>query len=332
VRLAALILVALLLAGCASSPPPASTTTSTPPPTPSPRGPAFGVALSPKSYQGADFAAFFDEAKDLGSVVLWGGPIEQLADEKAAPAVVAQLARQKGLQVAIQTGLFHEGDARAPPMDEATLANHTRAVATFAARYKPEFLVLGVEVNRFAERDPAAFDQYARWYDGAYDAAKNASPDTKVFVTFQYEWMDGKRGGLYGGNASAPDQWSLLDRFPKRDLTGFTTYPGLVLPEPDQAPADWYANISRAGGPIAITETGHFADAPAAGWESSPEEQARFVAWLGARLDALDPALVVWLHAHDQPSGPAVFRHMGLIDEAGQKRPAYDAWRALRSK
>jgi hypothetical protein len=327
--LAPALALALALAGCSSSPPPAGTTTP-PSPTspPAPEGPLYGVALSPKSFEGADFGAFFDEAREVGSLVTWGGPIAHVGQENGAPRAVAQLAKQKGLRVAIQTGLFQEGDAQ-PSWDNATLANLTRDAATFAAQHKPDFFALGVEVNRFFERDPVAFDQYARWYDGTYDAVKNASPATKVFVTFQYEWMEGKRGGLFGGDASAPDQWSLLDRFPKRDLTGFTTYPGLVLPDPDQAPADYYANLSRAGGPVAITEVAHFADAPAPGWASSPEEQARFVAWFGERMESVDPALVVWLHLHDQPGAPIPFRHMGLVGEAGE-RPAREAWRALQ--
>lgn len=251
---------------------------------------------------------------------MWGGPVEQLADDEAAPSVVAQLAHRNGLGVVVQASPFRERGEE-PALDE----NLTAAVARFVSRAQPEYLALGVEVNRFAEKNATRFDEYVVWYDATYDAVKAASPLTNVLVTFQYEQMEGYRGGLFGGADAAPQQWDLLDKFPKRDLVGFTVYPGLVLTDPSDAGAQYYANLTR-GGKFAVTETAHFADTPAIGWESSPAEQARFARSILAVLNETIPEFALWLHLHDQSDAPPPFGHMGLIDEAGAKRPAWNDW------
>ncbi|MEA3198691.1 MAG: hypothetical protein QOE90_119 [Thermoplasmata archaeon] len=71
----ALLLVVALLAGCASAPAPTPASTAQPV---AHEGPAFGVAFTPA---GNDVAGFFQEAPQLGSVVLWGGPAEQLGQQ-----------------------------------------------------------------------------------------------------------------------------------------------------------------------------------------------------------------------------------------------------------
>lgn len=325
----AVALLALMLAGCASpetapgttTPPPVGTTppsASTPAPPVELPTTARGVAYSPRA---GGAATFFDDAKELGDVVLWGGPIEQLADERSAPAQIAAAAHAKGLQVVIQTSPLVESGA-GPAMDDAL----ARSVAAFAARSRPEYLALGVEVNRFAERDAARFDAFVAWYAAAYDAVKAAAPETKVFVTFQYEWMEGRRGGLFGGPENATPQWDLYGRFDKLDLAAFTTYPGLVERDPANLSSTYFARLAALSRTLAITETAHFADAPAPGWESSPDEQAGYARAFLSAMDPLDPAFVVWLHAYDQGVGPAPFHRMGLSSADGAERPARAVW------
>jgi len=318
------VLVALL-AGCSSSnaPPPSATTptpatSSTPPPTaPSPTAPPHGVAFTPA---GNDVAGFFAEAPQLGSVVLWGGPAEQLNADGAAPAVVATLAAQKRMQVAIQTDFVWPNatfDANAS----------TATAAAFARRYHPAYFALAVEADRLHDADPAAFDRLAAWYPSAYAAVKNASPETKVFVTWQFEHVDGRDGGLYGGADAGPQHWDLLSKVAPLDLAAFTTYPGLVLHDAAALPSGYYADLARAPAPVAFTEVGAFADSPAPGWTSNATAQAAFVRAFFAATASADPKLVVWFEVHDQPqASPAPFRHMGLVDESGAKRPAWDAW------
>jgi hypothetical protein len=142
---------------------------------------------------------------------------------------------------------------------------------------------------------------------------KAASPDTKVFVTWQLEHLE------------AAGAWDLLPRLAPLDLDAFTTYPAIALVDPSRLPPGYYANATaHATAPVAFTEVGHFADGA-----SSPAQQAAFVDAFFAATNATRPALVLWFEVHDQPDvSPAIFRHMGLVDDAGQRRPAWDAWRA----
>lgn len=318
----AALLVALLLAGCAQPahvPTSSTPATSTLAPTPTPTDPAtrFGVALSPATFGSADFQAFFDEAKQVGSVVLWGGSADELSKPGSAPHAVAQLAQKAGLEAVIQVGYANAS------FDEARA---TKDLVDFAQARHPWGLAVGVEVNRLATQDPAFFERFASWYPDAYDALKAAAPQTRVFPTFQYETMKGETGGLFGANASGPTQWDLLARFAKRDLTAFTLYPTLAFRNVSAIPDDHLADaVAHADGhPLAYTETGSFASEPG----GSPQQQARYVAWLAQRAPPTQPKLVVWLHLHDQPATPKPFGSFGLIGADGAKRPAYDAWRA----
>lgn len=313
-----LLVVALVLAaGCAK------------PATPGPALPperattVFGVSVSPKSFGAQDFPPFFDQAKDAGSLLLWGGSGDELATNGSAPDVTAQLAQRAGLKFMAQFAWWGSPNAS---FDTSRQASAREDLAAFAKARRPYAIGIGIEVNRLAASDPATFDAFAAWYPGAYDAVKAASPDTLVFPTFQYETMKGENGGLFGGDAHGAPQWDLLARFAKRDLTAFTLYPTLAFLNVSAIPDDHLADaVAHADGhPVAFVETGHFASGP-----STPQDQAAFVAWLRAHVPATNATMVVWLHLYDQPSaGVAPFRSMGLVASDGAKRPAFDAWRA----
>lgn len=137
-----------------------------------------------------------------------------------------------------------------------------QAAVSIAEQYQPAHLALGVEVNRFYEYDPAAFNDFVSAYAGIYDAIKAVSPHTLVFPIFQLEMTKGG-GYLLGGSEEREPQWELLDRFGERlDLAAFTTYPFFDYPSPADLPADYYAEIgTHTPRPLAFTEIG---------WPSAP--------------------------------------------------------------
>lgn len=286
----------------------------------------YGVSLSPRSYDATEFNAFFDLAKEAGGVVLWGGSPEELADSSAAPTIVTLIAHQKGMPVVIQVGYVTEAGPK--PFTEADRMRWKNEAVGFALRQKPEYFALGVEVDRFVAGNEAFFRDYSAWFNETYDAIKANSPQTKVFVTYQYERVMGMTGGLYGGPASSPPAWHVLDLFAKADLVAFTTYPGLVIQDVAALPGDHYAAIAtHTSKRVAFTEVGHFGTTDAPGWGSSKEEMAAFVTQFHAQVAPLDPELAIWLHMHDQPTAPSVlFRTMGFFDGHGTRRPAFDAW------
>jgi hypothetical protein len=278
-----------------------------------------------------DFPAFFDEAQEVGSLVLWGGAGAELGNTSSAAYVVPALTRQNGLRFAAQVGYQNDGT----PFDAERQAKALLDLRDYVKAIHPEYLVLGVELDRAEEAQPGFLDDFAPWYDQAYDLVKEESPETLVFPSFQLERISGRTGGLYGGSDASAPKWDLVSRFPQRDLTAFTTYPGLVFRDPEDIPADYYTEAKRlsGGGPMGFTEVGHFAElAGAPGWGSSPEEQRAFVERFLLDAATVDARLAIWIHLHDQERFPlASFQHMGLYDEKGEKRPAYEAWSATKN-
>lgn len=338
-RSAVALLAVLLLAGCgapagdgtASTPatpsPPADTGLGSAPPAPPPAPavlPRFGVAMSPASDRDPAFTDFFVEAKQTGRLLLWSGDADVLADTLGPADTIGTIAKRNGLAYGVQVGFHREGRA----FDEAARQKATGDVLGFVERAKPAFLVLGVELDLVEDKDPAFIDAFAPWYAQMYPEIKAISPGTYVFPSFQLENVRGLQGGLLSPISKSPEQWALVDRFPQRDLTAFTTYPSLLYNEPLAIPADYYAGLdARFEGPIGFTEVAWHAGASPAGWETSPEEQAEFLERFLADADGIDAKMIVWLHLHDQPRAePLPFQSMGLVAADGAKRPAYDVW------
>ena len=292
-----------------------------------------GVTLSPRSFVEPDFSAFFDQAKQAGEVVGWYGDWAQLADPKAAPAVVAELAKRYDYEPLFIANVFRASDgALNRPLDAANLAMYKQAAADFAKKYRPAYMGFGNEINVLYEKAPAAFETFVALFAETYDAVKAASPETKVFTVFQLERMKGLQGGLFGGrNDAALAQWQLVGRFAKADLIAFTTYPGIVFKDPAELPADYYAELSsRVGKPVAFTEVGWPSQMGVAGWETSEAEQAAFVARFLELSAAAKPALSIWAFLYDPASFGDPFRGIGLMRADGSPRPSFEAWRATR--
>ena len=290
--------------------------------------PLKGASLTPRSNTPDDFTRFFDEAAKAGSVIRWAGDWEQLGQETAAPAVIAEISRQKGFIASFDTGVYSVSDRRL--FRSLTLEQHqayVRSAATFAEKHKPAYLALGVEVDIFAEALPEDFAKFAVLFADTYDAMKVVSPKTQVYTVFQLEHLRGLRGGLFGGtNDESQAQWDLIDLFPKADLVGFTTYPGLVFGNPAEIPDGYYQElIRRTKKPIAFVEVGwpHTQDIP--GWESSEAEQSAFASRFFRLINGLDTELAIWAFVYDQPSALA-FEQQGLYRPDGSPRPALDAW------
>jgi hypothetical protein len=287
-----------------------------------------GVSLSPKSFQPADFTDFLNRASQAGTVVSWASDWSELGDDKGAPRTVMELASRYHYVPALEAQFFLPSNGRVlRPLDEATKKSYKNAAVGFAKRYAPPYLALGIEVNVLYEKSPADFDTFVPFYAEMYDVVKAVSPNTKVFTVFQLEEMKGLNGGLFGGvNDPAKAQWQLLEKFPKLDMVGFTTYPALIYKDPAIIPADYYVEIkAHTSRPIAFTEVGWHSAASPAGWESSEAEQAHFVARFFSLTGGLDLEMAIWSFMYDQKV-PEPFNSMGLRKGDGSARAAWNEW------
>jgi hypothetical protein len=121
-----------------------------------------------------------------------------------------------------------------------------------------------------------------------------------------------------------------VQRFAKADLIAFTTYPGIVFADPNDIPDAYYAELpQRTAKPIAFSEIGWPSSLGAAGWQSSEEEQARFVTRFFELTRTLEPRIAIWSFLYDQSLADP-FRGIGLLRPDGTKRPAWQAWNDAR--
>ncbi len=280
-----------------------------------------GVSLSPQTYDAAGFTAFLPLAKQAGNALSWAGDWKELEKTDGAPWVTMELAKQKNLTPVIVIGTETVMD---DPAEEAQLEN---AVVSFVQSKQPPFLVVGVEHNVKDKAPSPAFERYVARFTRLARAVKHASPNTLVMPAFQYEWLLGRQGGLFGGkDDETNNQWELLSSFPDADLIAFTTYPNLAFHDPEDIPEDYYTQIQNyTDKRVAFIETGWHGGELAQGWDSSEDEQARFVPIFFRLTEPLSPRIRLWSFLFDQKI-KTPFNTMGLRTGTGEARPSWDAW------
>ncbi len=203
-------------------------------------------------------------------------------------------------------------------------------VAAYAGQYAPPYICLGHEVNTWFLANTADYADWLTQLEESYDAIKAASPNTKVFVSFQLERLKGLGSGTIGW-MDAP-QWNLIDDLEAGDFAdavAFTTYPYLEFATPAAVPADYYDEIATHwSGEVIFTEAGWPAVANAP-YPGDPTQQSDFVGVLFERLEGVDSEVLLWLYLHDLDNQAAFpqFQEMGFRSNDGMTvRPADAVW------
>jgi len=286
-----------------------------------------GVSLSPRSFEGQDFAVFFEKAQQAGGILTWAGDWWGLVDEEGAAHVLTKLALHYELEPVIIATYFDQATGElVRPLNETTRRQYVEGAVAYVEAYEPRYIGFGIEINSFKMKSPDEYEEFVGFFRELYPLLKEASPDTKVFTVFQLERIKGLHGGLFGGtNDESLSQWGLLDDFPDADALAFTTYPCLVLKDPSEMPEDYYWEIrSHTSKEVFITESGWFREGPE-GWESDDEEQASFIHALFDLTEDLEPPLLIWSFLYD-PDVQIPFDTMGLLDANEAHTRAWEAW------
>lgn len=316
-RVVALVLALLVGASCGSDPSPV--------PSASPRT---GFGLSPQSYEGNDLPDFLTLVRGNADLLMHAGAWSELARPNSPFHVMSALAAQQGLDTVIVLSPSAAGQLL-QPLDNATRAGYLDSLRAFLSEFHPDYLGLANEVNILETDDPAAFEQVAGLWAAAVPIVRELSPHTEVFVTFQYEWLLGNRGGWFGGAEVVAD-WSALDRFPGADMVGFTTYPSLVFDDPEALPADYYTQIAgHTDLPVLFTEIGWTADEGLPLLPGSEQEQVAFIDVLQQQTATLGAEVLVWTFVYGDPIQQPAFRGMTLRRADGSARPVWERWLAI---
>jgi hypothetical protein len=302
-----------------------------------------GIAVTPRNFPhhtAADVDQAFFLAQELGRHAVFIYQWSEL-DSGVARTMVAK-ARQFGLvpivglspttldrgrkELDIPARILKRGRASVSFSNPAIRSAYIRA-ATDLAGLEPPYLCLATEINLLAIQRLPEYLHFVTLYKEAYRAVKRVSPATKVFVTFQWEWVRIL-------DAREPDRIAehskVINIFrPELDLVGFTTYPAPFHDDPAQLPPDYYSWMFRHIPPsdaVILMEVGW----PTSG-SGSEAEQVSFIERLPGLLKGINLVGIEWALLHDVQLGAfnTDLNTVGLRYRDGASKPAYGAFRAL---
>lgn len=295
-----------------------------------------GIVVTPRNFpdQNADDVAdMFRLTAELGSFAVirvnWSDPnrwetaraLVRLADERSLDSVV-ELSPFKANEL--------KGASLDPPKQVAAAARGTLSFTNQAvsepfikaalelAELRPAFFALATDVNLLELSDRGEFAAFAEVYRKLYSRIKQVSPDTKLFVTFQWEAMQGRGASR-----------ELIDAFrPRVDILAFSSDPRKLFEKegPVGIPADYYANISRYS---AGNETFVEIHWPSDGI-SGEADQVAFIRQLPRLMGSLKPSMVAWTFLHDVRVLMLFTIRAGLVATNGKPKPAFTAFRDIR--
>ncbi len=244
-----------------------------------------------------------------------------MGDQRSLSMVVELSAfKADGLKGAsLDPGKSVTGAGRQPSFTNPAVSEAFTKAVLELAELRPPYLAVATDVNLFALTDPKGFRQFANLYRDIYQRIKQTSPNTKVFVTFQWDAMQDRSPG---------DNRALVDEFGSSlDLLAVTSEPRKVFEQagPRGVPADYYARIKQyqSGNRPVFLEVNW----PSEG-RNGEADQASFIRALPDLLGSLDPSMLAWTFLHDVRI--LIFNvRAGLIDVDGKPKSAFAAFREI---
>jgi hypothetical protein len=216
--------------------------------------------------------------------------------------------------------------------------------------FQPRYLGLASEVNTYMDAHPDDVPNYLSLYRQVYDRVKGVSPETQVFVTFQWDDLNNMFAPAAEGREAYDTNWEQVEAFePQLDLWAISSYPYFVFPSGEGIPSDYYIPLlARTSKPLAVAEGG-FSSRPIGPITASPEDQS---AYLQAIHDQLGERLAFWVNLilddldmnsiegamRDQGRTEAdvetlsLFAYLGLRESDGTPKPALELWNEYREE
>lgn len=283
------------------------------------------------------------------------------ADSQRVTDIVNQqtLARQNGLEVIFVVdplnGLNRREFAGLPPelagADFAT-PEVRQAYRHFTLRVlreiTPRYLGLASEINTYADAFPEDFPNFLSLYRETYAAVKAESPQTRVFVTFQWEDLNNLFPTGAEGRQPYQTNWDQVEAFePELDLWAISSYPFAAFSSGSAIPADYYTPLlARTPRPLAVAEGG-YTSRPAGPFAGAPQDQ---VDYLEAIHDQIGSRSTFWIYLlltdfdmesyaeamRAQGASEAdietlgIFGSVGLREFDGTPKPALEVWDSFR--
>lgn len=198
------------------------------------------------------------------------------------------------------------------------------------AKLQPAYFCLATEINLLGLQRMDEYLHFASLYKEAYDEVKRISPKTRVFVSFQHEWiriLDAK------DPLNIKEHSKLIDIFrPALDIIGLTTYPSEYHSSPLEIPTDYYSwiyNHIQRSDRVLFMEVGW----PTQG-SGSVLEQIQYISLLPTLLQDVDIEVLAWALLHDVALSEfdANLNTVGLIESNGKFKLGLKAFDDLTKK
>ncbi len=232
--------------------------------------------------------------------------------------------------------------------DSQVRAAFTNFTLRIVREFRPAYLGLASEINTYQDAYPDDFLNYLSLYDTVYDMVKAEAPETKIFVTFQWEEMHNlipelARGGPYEVN------WEQMEQFePRLDVWAISSYPWAAGLPGDGIPDDYYAALlAHTAKPVAVAEGGYNSEMVNGIFPGTPQSQIDYLNAIHTQIGGERLAFWVYLIISDlnTESYAAIliqqgqdvdavtlgyFARIGFFSIDGEPKPALALWDSFR--
>ncbi len=234
----------------------------------------------------------------------------------------------------------------ANPKVRTAFSNYTLWVVR---TFHPRYLGLASEINTYMDAYPEDAKNFISLYHELYGKIKLESPDTQVFVTFQWDDLNNMWSQPEEGNRQKYDvNWEQVEAFePNLDLWVISSYPYFVFPSGKDIPEDYYSRmLARTTKQVAVAEGG-WSSGDLGSIHATPDDQ---VAYLNAIHNQLGQRLAFWVYlilndldmksysgmfgqqgvSDNDLNTLSMFQTIGLREVDGTPKPALEVWMSFR--
>jgi hypothetical protein len=215
--------------------------------------------------------------------------------------------------------------------------------------FHPRYLGLASEINTYMDTHPEDAPNFLSLYNEIYSAIKLEAPQTRIFVTFQWEELNSLIPQLAGGHLPNQIDWEKIKMFePKLDLWVISSYPFVAYKSGAEIPPGYYTPLlSQTSKPLAVAEGG-YSSRGVGSPQGAPEDQ---VSYLNAIHGQIGQRLAFWVYlllndfnqssyaSAMQAGGQStkdintlgMFASVGLRNSDGSPKPAMALWDSFRN-
>lgn len=178
------------------------------------------------------------------------------------------------------------------PEVRTAFGNYCRRIVR---EFHPRFLGLASEINTYADAHPEDFPHFVSLYREVYGWIKSEAPETRVFVTFQWEDLNNLIPTVSEGRPPYRINWETVEAFePQLDVWAISSYPFVAFRSGADIPVDYYTPLlARTAKPLAVAEGG-YTSAPVGPVAGTPQDQVSYLRAIHAQLGG--PRLEFWIY------------------------------------